>query len=463
MRIGIIGGGPAGISMAQLLTERGHGDVTVLERNEKVGGKSYSFVHEGLSHEMGTCYVAAGYTTTRHWMEKYGITEHAIHEHRIKTRAGEVMDFKEFVLGDGGMLAGGTDIARYIKHWLAFHEWELHGCPDDMEGTRGRRMKDEVAMPFREWLAERKLDVIERFALRTMTIMGYGALDKVPTLYGLRWNTPSLIWSAVTLTVAEPQPGWQQLWINMASELDVRLGQHIRTVDRTGGAFRVITQDQSYEFDHLVLTTWLNDAQAWFPFTAGEKQAWSIGRTTNTDYTTTLVQADGWFRDSDTRSFEAAAYDSTAIKDSHLLVARRTGDKSAAAKARSQSRPDVYVCYQYGAGRTKEQLNAILEADLRADGARAMKILTYCPWRYAPQLTTADIAAGAAGAMDRRQGKRNLWVTGSMASHEAVDNIVDYNERLVDRMEVAFDGGDPSSDETLARVAARHRFTLADK
>ena len=168
-------------------------------------------------------------------------------------------------------------------------------------------------------------------------------------------------------------------------------------------------------------------------------------------------------RDSDTRSFEAAAYDSTAIKDSHLLVARRTGDKSAAAKARSQSRPDVYVCYQYGAGRTKEQLNAILEADLRADGARAMKILTYCPWRYAPQLTTADIAAGAAGAMDRRQGKRNLWVTGSMASHEAVDNIVDYNERLVDRMEVAFDGGDPSSDEPLARVAARHRFTLADK
>ena len=32
MRIGIIGGGPAGISMAQLLTERGHGDVTVLEQ-----------------------------------------------------------------------------------------------------------------------------------------------------------------------------------------------------------------------------------------------------------------------------------------------------------------------------------------------------------------------------------------------------------------------------------------------
>jgi hypothetical protein len=35
--------------------------------------------------------------------------------------------------------------------------------------------------------------------------------DEVPALCGLRWNVPSLIWSAVTLNVSEPVPGWQHI------------------------------------------------------------------------------------------------------------------------------------------------------------------------------------------------------------------------------------------------------------
>ena len=45
-----------------------------------------------------------------------------------------------------------------------------------------------VSVPFGAWLAARDLDVVTRFALRSMTVMGYGSLDRVPALYGLRWN-----------------------------------------------------------------------------------------------------------------------------------------------------------------------------------------------------------------------------------------------------------------------------------
>lgn len=69
--------------------------------------------------------------------------------------------------------------------------------------------------------------------------------------------------------------------------------------------------------------------------------------------------------------------------------------------------------------------------------------------------------AGLFSAM--RQGHGNLWISGATACHEAVDNIVDYNGRLVERMAVAFAGGEPSSPETLASSAEQLRFSHDDK
>jgi hypothetical protein len=65
--------------------------------------------------------------------------------------------------------------------------------------------------------------------------------------------------------------------------------------------------------------------------------------------------------------------------------------------------------------------------------------------------------------MERRQGRRNVWITGAAASHETIGNIVAYNARLAERMLVALTGGEPSSDAVLARVADRFRFALDGK
>lgn len=134
--------------------------------------------------------------------------------------------------------------------------------------------------------------------MRTMTIMGYGALDRVPTAYGLRWNVPSLFLSAVRKTVGEPIPGWQHLWTHLAGFLDVRLNTTISAVTRGGeGSDFLVESDQgSFVFDHLVLTGPLDEAARWFPFTAEERLAWGIGGEVQwREYVTTLVDAEGGF------------------------------------------------------------------------------------------------------------------------------------------------------------------------
>lgn len=103
-RIGIIGAGPGGLSLARLLTERGFADVTLLERASRIGGKSLTVHHEGIGHELGTCYVALGYTTVKRWMAEAGIGEHHLKNQKIRTAGGELLDFKEFVQGSSGIL-----------------------------------------------------------------------------------------------------------------------------------------------------------------------------------------------------------------------------------------------------------------------------------------------------------------------------------------------------------------------
>jgi hypothetical protein len=464
-RIGIIGAGPGGLSLARLLTERGFSDITVIERSPSVGGKSLTVYEQGLGHELGTCYVALGYVVVKRWMALAGITEFTLKSQKILTEAGETIDFTTFVEKPDGIFGTGEQSLRYLDEWRHFHEWDLRGGPDDAMGTRGRPMREEVSEPLGTWLQDREFDLLQRFSVRSVGVMGYGPLDRVPALYGLRWNMPSLIVTGALTKMAEPVPGWQPLWKFLASTLDVRLSHHITAVERAGAEYVVHTNQGDLRFDHLVITSPLDEAASWFPFEDDERLAFAVGsdRLGWHEFVSTLADVSGWYKDGDTWCSEVQVKDSAAVAQGHMVGARRTGDKTPVAEARSATRPDLYVCYQYGdPTRTDAEQIATLQADLAGYGATLNGVLRHCRWKYSPQLTSQAIREGAVSLMERQQGKRNLWISGATPSHETVDNIVNYNDRLVERMAVAFAGGDPSSDETLGKVADKFRFSLVD-
>jgi hypothetical protein len=464
-RIGIVGAGPGGLSLARLLTEKGFADVTVIERAGRVGGKSLTVYEQGLGHELGTCYVALGYVLVKEWMKQAGIGEFVLESQKILTEGGDTIDFTTYVEKPDGVFGVVEQSARYLDEWLHFHEWDLRGGPDGTPGTRGRTMREEVSEPLGTWLAARELDLIQRFSVRSMGVMGYGPLDRVPALYGLRWNMPSLMVTGALTLMAEPVPGWLALWQFLAHSLDVRLSCHITSVERAADEYVVHTTQGDLRFDHLVLTGALDEAAAWFPFDDDERLAFAVGSDLLGwhEFVSSLADVSGWYKDGDTWCAEAQVKDSAAVAGGHLVGARRTGDKTPVAQARSTTRPDLYVCYQYGdPARSDDEQIATLRADLAGYGATLNAVLQHCRWKYSPQLTSAAIREGAVARMERRQGKRNLWISGATPAHETVDNIVNYNARLVERMAVAFAGGDPSSEETFGRVADRFRLSFED-
>jgi hypothetical protein len=464
-RIGIVGAGAGGLSLARLLTEKGYADVTVIERAPRVGGKALTVYEQGLGHEVGTCYVALGYVIVKEWMKKAGIGEFILKSQKILTEQGDLIDFTDYVEKPAGLIGDVKQAARYLQEWLHFHEWDLRGCPDGTPGTKGRTMREEVSEPLGTWLAARGLDAVRRFSVRSVSVMGYGALDHVPALYGLRWNMPSLMVTGALTLMAEPVPGWLALFEFLAETLDVRLNCQITGVERGAGEYLVHTSQGDLRFDHLVLTGALDEAAAWFPFTDEERLAFAVGndRLGWHPFYSTLCDVSGWYKDGDTWCSEATVKDSATLARGHLIGARRTGDKTPVAQARSATRPDLYVCYQYGdPSRTDDEQIEILRRDLAAQGGTLNRVLRQCRWKYAPQLTSEAIRTGGASLMERQQGKDSLWVSGATASHETVDNIVNYNARLLERMEVAFAGGDPSSPETFGRVADKFRLSFKD-
>jgi glycine/D-amino acid oxidase-like deaminating enzyme len=457
VRIGIVGAGAAGLSLARLLRERGFAQVTVLERSDRVGGMSLTLNVGGHAHELGTCYTLAGYGTTTRWMREAGVRRYRLTKHEYRLRDGRLIPFRDYVRGEASLLGGVSKMIQYMRHWLPFHRWDLRGNPDEALDARGCSFREMVAKSFGHWLVERGLDPIARISLRAVTVAGYGALDELPALYGLRWVTPALLWSGLTSQMSEPVPGWQSLWTHLTKALDVRLCCEISGCEPTTGGWALATSQGEFVFDHLFIAAPVDGERgAWLSLNPDRRSALGLdGALSWREYTASLVEVENWFRDGQTRAFESAALDSEARRRCRLLVGRRAIDKATGA---GPLPGNLYLVYQYSdPGMSEETLTQILHDDLASDKATLRAVLERRRWRYSPQFSEASIRCGAVSRFERFQGKDNLWFTGAIASHESVDNIVTYNERLVNRLEAALAGGDPSSAAVFEQVARRHR------
>ncbi|CAG8730004.1 3319_t:CDS:2, partial [Racocetra persica] len=64
-RIGIIGAGPAGISVAHFLRREGYSNVTLLESAPHIAGKSSTFYHDNRGYDVGALMVGNNYSLVK--------------------------------------------------------------------------------------------------------------------------------------------------------------------------------------------------------------------------------------------------------------------------------------------------------------------------------------------------------------------------------------------------------------
>lgn len=411
-RMAIIGGGPAGLSLARLLKEQGFTNIEVLEALPQVGGKSFTVYHGKTVVEMGTCYATFSHKVTNRWMREMGIKMSG-----LKKQTFEGDRFTRYVRKGPGpnlflqLYRYWTDKAKLQKA-LALEtppEWAL----------------EQAAMPIQDWLAERNLGKIERFMHRSTTNIAYGFVDEIPTVQALNWNDMALLWTGILKQLKMPDIGWARFWTRIADDLNVRVNARVTSIDRTGPEITVTTEDgQTKTYDQIVCAIPVDD---FMKLTAPtEDESYVANSVFWNGYTTTLFAAENWFTDTDVESYLASVI--PGAERGQLLSARLDGYEA-------DLGGHLYLSGQLSGDYDSDELKEILRKDISDKGGNVTNIILQKMWKYHALYQSDAIREGLLTRLKTMQGgDSRTWYTGATFSYEAVSHIVNFNVQLAQDM-----------------------------
>ncbi|MEM9937786.1 MAG: FAD-dependent oxidoreductase [Pseudomonadota bacterium] len=413
-RIGIIGGGPAGLSMARLLKEQGFENVTVFEALPQVGGKSFTAQYGQTLVEMGTAYATYSHRITNKWTRQLGMKMGRLG--MVRFNGADFMDYVN--AGSGPLLL--VQIWRYLNA----RRKVLKALE---QPTPPKWALEQAAMPIRDWLRERDLGKMENFMHRSTTNLAYGFIDVLPTVQALRWNDFELMAAGALKQLKFPVDGWAEFWARIAAGLDVRLNAKVTQVERRDADVLITTQDgQVHEFDLMVCAIPVDDLGKVADLTPNEKIVtesieWN-------GYTTTVIVVENWFDDTHVDSFKEAVV--PGAKLGQMLSVRYEGYV-----------PDlgghVYLTGQLTGDYSGPELAEILKSDVEKRGGQVTNVVLQKMWKYHSQYKAEAILDGLLTRLEDMQGEAHTWYTGATFSHEVVSHIVNYNAELAQRLQKA--------------------------
>jgi len=270
-RIAIVGAGPAGVSIARLLSDRGFRNIALIESSNRVGGKSKRFEVDGEPHEMGTCYVAGKYECIEAWGRMVGLTEVPVNSEDMTVSSDKALlqnmtpphygrknvwmadyAFRNYGISPQDFPSESAKAVRaYFGHWSATMGQVEYMFPSEQQVDFSA-----LNQTFAEWLAERNLQILTAAFVFSMEGQGYGTPAQMPALYGLMWNHPNYLYQG-SKAHGMFLEGYQVLWerlIASAAGVDLRLKTEIRSIRRWNKGVQITYSCGKREvFDWLVM------------------------------------------------------------------------------------------------------------------------------------------------------------------------------------------------------------------
>lgn len=365
----------------------------------------------GTRVEMGTCYTTTGHKTVLAWMKELGIGLSPVKQIKF-----DGANFEDFVRAGPG---------APTVYQLAKYMWRRRAVLNGITAEPPKQWAlEEAAMPVTEWLDKYKLPKVYRLFLRGFTNMGYGFLDTSPTLHVLRWMDWHLIWSGLRKKLQMPRQGWTEFWRRVSEDLDVRVNMPVTAVTRTSGQVVIQTADQSqHTFDHVVCAIPVDD---FIGLTNATDEEAHVAQSVKWNrYTTTLFASDNWFCGHHIESFSKALVPGAKI--GRILSARYDGDA-----------PDLggqlYLSGQFAGDYDDAELAELLRQDMAERSVNVTNIIVQQTWKYHAEYSPDAIVGGLVSRMRDMQGDQNTWYSGATFCHESINHIVNFNERLADRI-----------------------------
>jgi hypothetical protein len=400
-RVGVIGAGASGVAVARALGQLGFGQVTVLERGDRVGGKCWTVEHEGRTYELGAGGLTHRYRTVGSWLRTVGMKAAPKYSGLFLDPPTKKKTFRPPPLTAGGLLRTPLHLARLARVLSRYQ-----GIDDP--GLDG--MAPALTQPTTRFVRDAGLEVAAGLAEPFYTGFGYGRYNETPALYFLKYAT-------LFGPLAEIMPeGFGGLVRAMAEGLDVRLGVHIERVERSDGGVRVHTASETLDFDALVITSPLDDALTFLDATPEERSLFSRIR-----YNPYFAIGAEVRRFPHARWMFLPRYFARAHEGQPMFIYRRWGGEGLAL---------FYGHHAEGDGDTPL---AKVHETVERYGGRVLHVPIHKHWRYFPHVGSADLQDGFYERIEALQGQRCTYYAGETLAFGAVELCARYAEHLAHR------------------------------
>ncbi|TDO14296.1 flavin-dependent amine oxidoreductase [Mycobacterium sp. BK086] len=414
VKIAIVGGGVAGLTAAHRLRAKGYHDITVYEREASVGGKVFSYIHNGKAYELGALWSSPRYRIIGELATQVGASRRADRLPAVLDQ-GSTSRYAHYLRTHYRLRDIATAFAMLARTFLRYRvirKSNLTGLPP------------AIAEDFDRFADREGFRALADVSASFFTGCGYLQNDRVPAIYLMKMM--HLFIDVLVVDVLGLKQtridifdnGWQELWKAVAKDFDVRCSSTITRITRhtdNGHPKTVITADDETEiYDRLILASPLDTSHLFMDLRPDERELFAKIKTHR--YKVTLIEA--------TSLPHASVVDHVPrTMTGHVnLIARQHRDA------------DVFTIYQQLEDVVDaEAATRLMFSDIAALGARDARVVTAKTWNYFPHVSTEDIRAGFYDAMNALQGKYGTFYVGSVMNMETVEHTAQFSVELVDR------------------------------
>lgn len=409
-RIAIIGGGLSGFVIADELWQKGYKNITVFEKEARVGGKLQTIWYKGKSHEMGAIFGLPSHQHLRALMKRYQIKSDGpkLSRTNYDDYGQKIMPLPKEVLGD------------YLLELERF-PLVLKSYPS-LKSASMSHVEPSLMLPFSKWCDENSFTVLKMIYVQYFTIFGLGGIDDVPALYALRiLNDENLMAFMGLPQFITWNEGTSSLLDSLMKNIkDIRIGQEVKDISvLKDGSLAVHTVYEVQEFDRVIITAPLEEFS--HCEVLHEDLRKNLSEIRYQDFNVYAIASENI-----PKGCGCILGNITPARNGHMMMWN--------ARWEEKEGDGLMMVYAYNPLDTSLLTSfELIKEDLQKLGVKSPKLYQAKRWKHSPYVGQVALENGFYDLLESMQGNQNLYFAGEIMSTLSMDNCIRYSKDLVRR------------------------------
>ena len=232
--------------MALSLKRRGFTNLTIYEKSNRVGGKSYDVNYRGVAQPMGTIFAESNYFDNLIPLAgEFGVGETvripspSAWTTNSASDAGSQLLTGEYVLATVAKLTNSSSpevnlgfLLQTVVRYVRLHKEMFGDYPGDLMLQPSAEVMARVRGTFLDFLTRENMLALLPVFKFSHELQGFGYVNEISALYGLIWNNPKLIIVSALralkrdtdeLTVYVLRDGFEKIWKTIVDKENINI------------------------------------------------------------------------------------------------------------------------------------------------------------------------------------------------------------------------------------------------